>query len=751
MRQWWPRSLWSGLALIAVPAVIVVGIEVYQVAGNVPQLRQSQALVVHTIEVITTARALERAIEDAARGQRGFLITGDPAYLQPYWTGVKEITDTFSRLKQLTADNPEQQRRWPILEQQLNIRLDELRRTIDARRNKGFEAARQIVETKVGADAMGAINQIMEAAGAAENNLLKNRQALGDEAERRATIVGLIGSGIALIIIIAGGAVVLGYFRRISRSERALSESEEKSRGLLESAPDAMAVVNQEGIIVLVNAQTEQAFGYPRSELIGKPVETLIPARLAERHAHHRSVFLSTPRARPMGTGLELFGRRKDGSEFPVEVSLSPQQTADGLLVISAIRDISDRKKAEAALAREREERERVEGILRQAQKMDVLGQLTGGIAHDFNNMLGVIIGNLEILERRLQIQQMRDPKILDPIHAAFYAAERSTALMYGLLAFSRQQPLEPKALDANKLVRGMSGLLHRTLEENIEIETVLAAGLWTISADITQLENALMNLAINARDAMPSGGKLTIETGNAFLDEAYSSAYAEVTAGQYVMIAVTDTGTGMAEEVMEKAFEPFFTTKEPERGTGLGLSQVYGFVKQSAGHIKIYSEPGHGTTVKLYLPRSAGPDFDTREQRIPLTLPAQQWSETILIVEDNNLLLESVATMLQEHEYRVLTAPNATVALQLLEAEKDVHLLFTDIILPGRVNGRQLADEARRQHPNLLVLFTTGYTRNAIIHQGRLDPGVEFIGKPFTHAALVAKIQRLLDRQAAT
>ena len=235
-------------------------------------------------------------------------------------------------------------------------------------------------------------------------------------------------------------------------------------------------------------------------------------------------------------------------------------------------------------------------GDLRQAQKMDVLGQLTGGIAHDFNNMLGVIVGSLEILQKRLQTD---DPKIWNPIHLAMQGAERSAALTHRLLAFSRQQPLEPKPVDANKLVSGMSSLLHRTLGESIEIETVLAAGLWTVSADINQLENALLNLAVNARDAMPTGGKLTIETGNVYLDEMYASAHTEVTPGQYVMIAVTDTGVGMSEETIGKAFEPFFTTKEPGRGTGLGLSQVYGYVKQSAGHIKIYSEAGEGTTLK--------------------------------------------------------------------------------------------------------------------------------------------------------
>jgi PAS domain S-box-containing protein len=735
-----------GLALVLVPALVLVAIEGYQVTRNVPELKRSQELVAHTNEVMRTTHALERAMQDAERGQRGFLITGDSAYLDPYRTGVQQIPESFSKLRKLTADNPEQQRRWPILDQQINIKLDEMKRTIDARQNEGFEAAQRIIETNVGAAAMRTIDQIIDAAYAAETNLLTSRQALGDEAERTAANLSLIEGVIALIIIIVGTAVVSSSFRRVSRSEEAVVQSEAKFRGLLESAPDAMVIVNQDGNIVLVNVQSERAFGYSRNELLGKPVEMLIPARFAEQHIRERSAFLANPRLRFMGTGLELFGRRKDGTEFPVEVSLSPHQTPEGVLVLSAIRDISERRATEAALLQESEERQRAEGILRQTYRLDVLGQLTGGIAHDFNNMLGAIVGSLEILQKRLQTT---DPRIVDPIRTALHAAERSAALTSRLLAFSRQQPLEPKPVDVNKLVTGMSGLLNRTLSENIAIETVLAAGLWTINADVNQLENALLNLAVNARDAMTHGGKLTIETANTYLDEAYARNQAEVTPGQYVMIAVTDTGTGMSAETIERAFEPFFSTKQPGEGTGLGLSQVYGFVKQSAGHVKIYSEPGEGTTVKLYLSRAPASRTDTHEETRTMPPPlAEPSTQTILVVEDNDLLLASVTVTLREHGYRVLEASSGATALQLLDADGEkIDLLFTDIVLPGGINGRQLADEARRRRPDLLVLFTTGYTRNAILHQGRLDPGIELIGKPFTYAALIGKIQRLLSQ----
>jgi PAS domain S-box-containing protein len=712
--------------------------------GNLPALRQGENLVVHTLEVINTANRLKRDMQRAESNERGFLITGDPAYLDPYKAALQEASDLYAKLKQLTADNPEQQRRWPILKQQIDLKREELRRTIEARQSEGFDAARRIVETHLGAEAMRAVEQTIDLAIATESDLLSDRQELLAETGRVALVSSVVGGVVALLAIGAGAVLVWLGFRNIARSERALGESEEKFRGLLESAPDAMVIVDQDGIIAVVNGGTEAAFGYSRSELVGKAVEMLVPPRLREQHVRHRAEFLADPRARLMGTGLELLGRRKDGTEFSVEVSLSPHRTAEGLLILSAIRDITQRKETEAALAHEREERERTEETLRQAQKMEVLGQLSGGMAHDFNNMLGVIIGSLEILQRRLHTD---DPRIFNSIETAMQAAERSAVLTHRLLAFSRQQPLEPRPFDVNRLVSGMSGLLNRTLGENIGIETVLSAGLWTVSADVNQLENALLNLAVNARDAMPEGGKLTIETANAYLDEAYAGAHAEVSPGQYVMLAVTDTGIGMDQETINKSFDPFFTTKGPEHGTGLGLSQVYGFVKQSGGHIKIYSELGHGTTVKLYLPREAVEGIQTAEPGI-VQPAAEQQSGAILVVEDNELLLASVATMLRDQGYRVLTATDAATALQLLESEPNIKLLFTDVVLPGGVNGRQLADEAQRRSPTLLVLFTTGYTRNAIIHQGRLDRGVEFIVKPFTYGALLMKIQQVLAEE---
>ncbi|HLI13496.1 MAG TPA: ATP-binding protein [Alphaproteobacteria bacterium] len=393
-------------------------------------------------------------------------------------------------------------------------------------------------------------------------------------------------------------------------------------------------------------------------------------------------------------------------------------------------------------LRREAEERRKAEEALAHVQRLESLGQLTGGIAHDFNNQLGVIISSLETLERRLRPE---DPRIKGPIRTAIEGAERSARLTRQLLAFARRQALAPALIDMNRLVSGMSNMLHRTLGERIAIETVLAGGLWNVLADVNQLENALLNLAINARDAMPEGGKLTIETANGYLDEHYAERNVGAKPGQYVIVSVTDTGTGMDAETVARAFEPFFTTKEAGRGTGLGLSQVYGFVKQSGGHVAIYSELDKGTTVKLYLPRALAADAkpDARSDQPPVR--ASPASGTILLVEDNELLAASIAAMLEEHGYRVLLAQDGAAALKLLREEPRVDLLFTDLGLPGDLNGRELAEEAQGRYPGIRVLFTTGYARNANFHNGRLQLGVELIVKPFTSEELVGKIRRIL------
>jgi len=405
-------------------------------------------------------------------------------------------------------------------------------------------------------------------------------------------------------------------------------------------------------------------------------------------------------------------------------------------------------KERTRALEAENEARKRAEELLRQAQKMEAVGQLTGGVAHDFNNLLTIVMGGLEMIGRQIPTLQP-SPAVLRIGRArdmALAGVQRAAVLTSRLLAFSRQQPLVPKILDANKLVAGICDLLQRTLGETVVLETVLAAGLWRTDADSNQLENAILNLALNARDAMPNGGNVTIETANCYLDKAYVAGVSEpVEEGQYVMIAIADTGSGMDGATVERAFDPFFTTKELGKGTGLGLSQVYGFVRQSAGHVKIYSEIGQGTTVKIYLRRSAEED-DRRNDEAPSPDIARAiGTEKILIVEDDDALRAYSVEILSELGYEVVEAKNGAVALEVL-GRSEIDLLFTDVVLPGGMNGRQLADEAMRRRPGLKVLFTTGYTRNAIVH-GQLDGGVQMIGKPFSFRELGAMVRELLDR----
>jgi signal transduction histidine kinase len=384
------------------------------------------------------------------------------------------------------------------------------------------------------------------------------------------------------------------------------------------------------------------------------------------------------------------------------------------------------------------ERRELAEQALRQAQKMEAVGQLTGGVAHDFNNLLTIIIGNLGIAKRG--VVESRAERALNN---ALAGAERAAQLTQRLLAFSRRAPLNPRAVDTNKLITGMADLLVRTIGEQVELETIGGAGLWSIEVDAAELETTILNLALNARDAMPGGGKLTIETSNAYLDDDYCRQHAGLVPGQYVVIAITDSGAGMPADVIEKAFEPFFTTKETGKGTGLGLSQVYGFIKQSGGHVKIYSEVGQGTTVKLYLPRYDGHSMPAAAE-IPVGGDRGN-GETILIVEDDDGVRQYAAEILRDLNYRVLEARDSASALKLLDAEKNFDLLLTDVILPGK-NGRELANEIERRKPGIKIIFMTGYSRNAIVHHGRLDRGTELIPKPLTEAVLARRIRLVLD-----
>jgi PAS domain S-box-containing protein len=507
-----------------------------------------------------------------------------------------------------------------------------------------------------------------------------------------------------------------------------LRESERRFRLLVEAVTDyAIYMLDPTGHVVKWNPGAERLKGYTDSEIIGQHLSRFYTEEDQHAGVPEKIIASAARNNKYEGEGWRV---RKDGSRFWANV------------VIHAIRDPLGQLLGFAKVTRDMTERRAAEERLRQAQKMEAIGQLTGGVAHDFNNLLTVIGGNLETLQRRLVERQ--DASLQRLANSAMRAASRAAVLTHQLLAFSRRQPLEPKTVSANSLIAGMSEMLRRTLPESISIETVLAGGVWQIFVDANQLENSLLNLAVNARDAMPDGGRLTIEAANVYLDEAYTVG-AEVPPGQYVGIFISDTGVGMSEDVLSKAFEPFFTTKEIGQGTGLGLSQVYGFVRQSGGQVRIYSEVGAGTTIKIYLPRLHSPEAVADAQTSAAVVPHGN-GETILVVEDQaDVRLYSIE-MLRELGYTVLDAPDGRSALRIIDAHREIALLFTDIGLPGGMNGRQLADEVLRRRPALKVLFTSGYARNAIVHHGRLDPGVQLITKPFAYAGLAAKVRAVLD-----
>jgi signal transduction histidine kinase len=575
------------------------------------QAADAERWVTHTLEVRRVNQALLADVQEATLGERGYLITRDPRYLQQFQSAKAAVPQSVTRLRDLTRDNPAARPLIDRLQQAAEAQVRELDRTVDLLQRRRPADAIEAVRSHLVVNHMQEVRAASHAIEAAESRLLAAREA------RVTTSRALLLGAIAFALL---AAVLLAVF--------------------------------------VVNA-----------------------------------------------------GRR-----YVAELALRS-----------------------AVLAEEMARREASEGQLRQMHKMDAIGQLTGGIAHDFNNMLAIIIGNLDMLARRVADDPSRR-RFVDP---ALEGANRAARLTQSLLAFSRQQPLAPKPVDVNAAVAEISQILRSTLGEQISIETVLAGGLWPAMIDRSQLESATLNLAINARDAMPRGGKLTLETANTYLDDNYARANAGVAPGQYVLLALTDTGVGMPPEVAEKAFDPFFTTKAAGQGTGLGLSQVHGFIKQSGGHVKIYTEPERGTTVKLYLPRSFAPASRDAPPEPPPEVPRA--SASVLVAEDETGVRELAVSALRDMGYRVYDAANGRAALELLAAHDDIVLLLTDVVMPG-MTGRQLCEAALQVRPHLKVLYMTGYTRNAIVHNGVLDPDARLLTKPFTLAALAHKVREALD-----
>lgn len=547
----------------------------------------------------------------------------------------------------------------------------------------------------------------------------------------------------------------------------ALKASEERFRTLSETAPAFIFITDDQGAVTYTNAAFQRYTGKTNEELIGmgwagtlhrddlhvpekawaKAVETEQPYDAEYRFRKHDGEYRwflirATPVRNASGAIKQWIGTCSDMQDA-IDARQALEALNEGLETKVAART-AELQAAIETLQLEVAEREKAEAQVRQMQKIESIGQLTGGIAHDFNNMLAVVLGSLEIVKRRLT----SDPeKALRSVEHAEEGAKRAAQLTARLLAFSRQQPLAPEPVNANRLVSGMSELLRQTIGEQIEVETVLAGGLWRTHIDAPQLENAILNLCVNARDAMPNGGKLTIETHNCHLDDAYSASNAGVAEGQYVLVSVTDTGTGMTADVIERAFDPFYTTKEVGKGTGLGLSQVFGFVKQSGGHIKIYSEIGQGSTLKLYLPRYFGKDEVAEIAKSnPDEWPTAAPGETVLVVEDDAHVRQVSVQLIRDLGYEVIEASDGAQALERLAGNERIDLVFTDIVMPG-MTGRAMADEAAKLRDGVKILYTTGYTRNAVVHNGVLDPGTEFLAKPYTASALATKLRAVLDK----
>jgi PAS domain S-box-containing protein len=520
---------------------------------------------------------------------------------------------------------------------------------------------------------------------------------------------------------------------------------------VVNSAPDAILTLDAQGLIQLANPAAAREFGYAQNQLVGLDMAVLLDAP-EPWGGLWEAVLKGDVIHRP----VEITARRKDGTASLLEASASRWHSDARVFVTAILRDANERRAAEAALRylnhtlEERvEERTlelmRAEEQLRQAQKMEAVGQLTGGIAHDFNNLLAGIVGSLDLMQTR--IGQGRMENVERYAKAAMSSAQRAAALTHRLLAFSRRQPLDPKPVSANQLVASMEDLLRRTIGPLHALEIVTAGGLWTTLCDPNQLENAILNLAINARDAMPDGGKLTIETENAHLtlDDAFATSQRDLSTGEFVAICITDTGTGMPPDVIARSFEPFFTTKPLGQGTGLGLSMVYGFAKQSEGHLRIDSVVGQGTTIRIYLPRYDGASLEDQPASLTIEVPRAEAGETVLVVEDEPVIRDLIVEVLQDLGYWAMEAGDGPAGLKILQSRKRIDLLVTDVGLPG-MNGRQLADQARVGRPDLKVLFITGYAENANFANGFLDPGMEMITKPFAIEALATKIRSMLQ-----
>ena len=699
--------------LAAVPLFLVLALVAYLTIQFALNERTAQGLIRHTYEVMEAARKLQNNLQIAESSQRGYLIDGDQAYFQAYQAAAALVPEDLRAFRAITRDNPSQQRRADRLQELITDRLNLLAGNITLAASPKLDKQVLFNALQRGRLEMDAIRRLTNDSLREEVELLAKRDRQRRDTENL-EISFAIGAGVlSLGIMLMAAALLVRNNVSLAAAEQARANEAAIVQATLETVREGIAYFTSDGLLCAFNARFFDLLSLPAD--LARFQTHLAAFRKIEASRSGMGHIFEPPTAAEKGsdtTSIVWAGRELDIYKAPVSTG--------GFIV--GVADQTDRKRAES--------------MVRQTQKMEAIGHLTGGVAHDFNNLLQIVSANLDLAAAGETVRA--DPRLAARLQNAIEAVTRGSRLTGQLLAFARRQALEPRSVDLGRVLRDMSDMLRRSLGETIQVETVIAGGLWNTLADPNQLENTVLNLAINGRDAMPDGGKLTLEVANAFLDDAYAAAHTDVAAGQYVMLAVTDTGSGMTPEVLGRVFEPFFTTKPEGQGTGLGLAQTYGFVKQTGGHIKIYTEVGHGTTIKLYLPRTR------READAPVTgggAPAEGGSERILVVEDDGGVRAAVIDMLRELGYRVSHATNAEDALASLKCEAP-DLIFTDVVMPGALSTREFTRRAQEMHPGVKILYTSGYTQNAIVHNGKLDDDALLLSKPYRKDELARKLR---------
>ncbi len=726
----------SRLAAAAL-ALVLLGLTALFVYNHFEGEARARFWVGHTHQVIEDNQSLLLKIQQAESAGRGFLLSQSADHLRPYTQAVAAIPEAQRALLGDVADNPAQVSRVRTLNALASRRLETLDHFVAMGRRGDFADARAAGQSNRGLVQMTQFRAQSEQVEAYENRLLTQREAQARQGETLGLVIGLLVAALAL-----GGLVA--FIFALSRANRELQaaatatatarSARDAGQALIDAlfahTPDYLYVleITEDGQFVVgeINPAFAAVLGIRPEDVKGRAIDQLLGRRAAAPLlAHYRSVVAAD---QPVLT-RDILANLPNGPRT-WESILAPVRNETGGIdrIIGSTRDITDRVKTEERLS--------------EAQRMEAVGHLTGGVAHDFNNLLQVIRGNLELIEGVVA----DNPRAERAVRNAIHGADRAAQLTRQLLAFARRQPLDPQVINLSRLVGDMAELLRRTLGETVEVETVVGGGLWNTTADPAQVESAVLNLALNARDAMPQGGRLTIELANAALDEAYVREEPEISAGQYVMLAVSDTGSGIAPDIRRRVFEPFFTTKADGKGSGLGLSMVYGFVRQSNGHVRIYSEPGQGTTVKIYLPRSR----QEVKPVVPIELDRVAGAnQTILVVEDEAGVRSAAVAMLEDLGYRCLEAVDAQTALHVLRGHPDVDLVFSDVVMPGPMSCRELIEAIGALRPGLPLLFTSGYTENAIVHHGRLDEGVTLLSKPYSREEMARKVAGLLRRKA--